>query len=105
MNEPASVRKLNREQRADLHYARRASWIRARLRSSDAACFGIASLSEPQRFHLCDGWTCTCPDFRFHGLSSLRMGRAGAHQPCSHVIAVQRVITESQAAIAESQRT
>ena len=100
--EPASVRKLNREQRADLHYAGRAGWLRVTVRQSGAQAFGIASLSDPTRIYLCNGDGCTCPDFRFHGLTNLRIGRDGHHQPCSHILAVTRVLNDAQATIAES---
>jgi len=108
--EPKALRKLNREQRAEVHYARRAGWLKVRVRGTGAEAFGIESLSDPNRFYLCDGERCTCPDYRFHGLSGLRIGRDGAHIPCSHLIAVQRFFLNDawwlapgdKAAIAES---
>ena len=84
--------RLTRDQRADLHYAERGQWLRVHLRERGTDCFGIASVSEPHRFYLCDGRSCTCPDYRFHGLSSVRIGHAGSHQPCSHMLAVLRVL-------------
>jgi predicted nucleic acid-binding Zn finger protein len=91
------VSKLTREQRADVHYARRAQWLHVTLRRQGTRAFGIASLSEPHRFYVCDGQACSCPDYRFHGLASVRIGHAGVHQPCSHVLAVQRVLEASPA--------
>jgi len=110
---------LTREQRAELHYQDRGQWLRLRVRHCTTQVFGIASLSNPQHYYLSDGTSCTCPDFRFHGLADVRMGQAGLHHPCSHVMAVRRVLElpavdlknvapehwKIQAAIAESQRT
>jgi len=84
--------RLTREQRAEVHYADRGQWLHVELKARGMSCFGIASLSDPQHVYLCDGYSCTCPDFRFHGLASVRIGQAGTHQPCSHVMAVQRVL-------------
>ena len=86
---------LNREQRAELHYQQRNQWLRVTFRKEGTFAFGIASLSEPNHFYVCDGLGCTCPDYRFHGLSSVRIGQGGSHQPCSHMLAVQRVLDVS----------
>lgn len=100
----SAERRLTREQRADLHYAGRARWLRVTLRRSGAQAFGIPSVKEPNTFYLCDGDGCTCPDFRFRGLSALRIGHAGDHLPCSHILAVKRVLNDAQAALAEAPR-
>lgn len=98
------MRRMNREQRAELHFNGRAQWIVVQLRTSGRQAFGIPSSGHPGKYHLCDGDGCTCPDYRFRGLSGLRIGHAGAHVPCSHILAVQRVLKAGQAAVAEPQR-
>jgi hypothetical protein len=93
--------RLSREQRAERHYAGRASWLRITLRRSGAQAFGIPSLHDPSKYHVCNGDGCTCADFRFRGLSAMRFGRGAEITPCSHMLAVQRALNDVQAAVAE----
>jgi len=96
--------KLSREQRAEAHWQTRERWLCATLRANGRQVYGIPSLSKPDAYHLCDGDGCSCADHRFRGLSGLRIGQAGVHLPCSHILAVQRVLKDAQAAVAEPQR-
>jgi predicted nucleic acid-binding Zn finger protein len=98
------VRKLNRQERADLHFSTRGTWIMATLRGSGKQVFGIPSLSDSSKYHLTDGDGCTCPDYRFRGLSGLRIGHGGAHVPCSHILAVQLLLCEPLPALTPAPR-
>jgi hypothetical protein len=63
-------------------------WLTCRTQFGDEA-YGIPSQSQPGRYYLVTGTTCDCPDFRRHGLSPARLGQAGEHRPCKHILAVR----------------
>lgn len=63
-------------------------WIVCRMPSGEDA-FGVPSQSEPGRYYLVTTTSCECEDFRRNGLSPERLGRAGEHRPCKHMLAVR----------------
>ena len=63
-------------------------WARCHFRDGQKA-FGVPSQCQPGRYYLVTCSTCDCQDFKRHGLSDVRLGMAGAHFPCKHVLAVR----------------
>jgi hypothetical protein len=51
--------------------------------------FGVPSQCDTGRYYLVTGSSCDCPDFRRNGLSPARLGAAGEHRPCKHILAVR----------------
>jgi SWIM zinc finger len=63
-------------------------WLRCRSHDGEVA-YGVPSQADPGRYYLVTHSSCDCPDFRRNGLSPARLGAAGEHRPCKHVLAVR----------------
>ncbi|GAC1314947.1 MAG: hypothetical protein NVSMB2_05310 [Chloroflexota bacterium] len=63
-------------------------WIVCRMPSGEDA-YGMPSQSDPERYYLVTASNCDCADFRRNGLSPERLGTAGEHRPCKHILAVR----------------
>lgn len=63
-------------------------WLKCHMRDGQKA-FGVPSQCQPGRYYLVTGSSCDCPDFRRNGLSGTRLGHAGEHRACKHVLAVR----------------
>lgn len=63
-------------------------WLRCHTVDGRKA-YGVPSQCQSGRFYLVDSQTCDCPDFKRNGLSGHRLGHAGEHRPCKHVLAVR----------------
>lgn len=63
-------------------------WARCHTRDGQKA-YGVPSQCHPGRYYLVTCSSCDCPDFRRRGLSGARVGQAGTHQVCKHVLAVR----------------
>jgi hypothetical protein len=63
-------------------------WLACRDRDGQVL-FGVPSQHHAGRYYLVSETSCDCPDFRRHGLSPARLGMAGTHQPCKHILAVR----------------
>ena len=65
-----------------------AQWLRCHTRDGRKA-YGVPSQCQPGRYYLVDLERCDCPDFQRNGLSGSRIGHAGVHAPCKHILAVR----------------
>lgn len=65
-----------------------AQWLKVRGRDGQKA-YGVPSACQPGRYYLVTNAECDCPDFQRNGLSTARLGHAGEHRPCKHVLAVR----------------
>ena len=65
-----------------------AHWIKCRTRDG-RKLYAVPSQSKPGVYHLTDAQSCDCQDFKRHGLSGARLGHAGEHRACKHVLAVR----------------
>lgn len=63
-------------------------WIKCRTRDGQTL-YAVPSQSKPGAYHLTDPQSCDCQDFKRHGLSGARLGHAGEHRACKHVLAVR----------------
>lgn len=68
--------------------ARAGQWLKCRTRDGQKA-YGIPSQGTVGCYYLVDLERCTCEDFKRNGLSHVRLGEAGFHGPCKHVLAVR----------------
>lgn len=70
--------------------ARAGQWLKCRT-TAGVETFGVPSQCEAKagRYYLVTADGCDCEDFKRHGLSTVRIGRAGLHGPCKHVMAVR----------------
>jgi hypothetical protein len=63
-------------------------WLRCRTRDGQTM-WGLPSNTDPDRYYLVTSATCECSDFRRNGLSRARLGVAGEHRACKHILAVR----------------
>lgn len=63
-------------------------WLKCRTTDGQKA-YGVPSQCTPGRYYLVTCSSCDCPDFQRHGLTGARIGRAGEHRVCKHVLAVR----------------
>ena len=63
-------------------------WLKCRSVDGQKA-FGVPSQCKASRYYLVTCSSCDCQDFRRNGLSGARLGHAGEHRPCKHVLAVR----------------
>jgi hypothetical protein len=63
-------------------------WLKGRNRDGQEV-YAIPSQADPGRYYIVTRSTCDCPDFRHNGLSPARLGAAGEHRACKHILAVR----------------
>jgi hypothetical protein len=63
-------------------------WLRCRAEDGRKA-YGVPSHCQAGRYYVVTRDNCDCPDFQRNGLSGSRIGHAGIHTPCKHVLAVR----------------
>ena len=51
--------------------------------------YGVPSQCQADRYYLVSCGTRDCPDFQRHGLSGMRIGHAGSHTRCKHLLTVR----------------
>jgi hypothetical protein len=82
--------------RARRLYHQRGQWLRVVARDNPRAQWvGIRSERNPDVIYFATRTSCTCPWWRTRGLGAPRIGFAGVHEPCKHVVAV-RMLWEEQ---------
>jgi predicted nucleic acid-binding Zn finger protein len=83
--------------RARRLYHKRGQWIGCRLIDDPTIQYlGIESEREPGKYYLANRTSCTCPWFRTRGLGTHRIGFAGEHSPCKHIIAVRMLFEDEE---------
>jgi hypothetical protein len=83
--------------RARRLYADRAQWLRIQSRVNPRrVALGIRSERDPNTVYLVTETSCTCPWWRSRGLGAHRVGFAGEHAPCKHVLAVRMMLQEAE---------
>jgi hypothetical protein len=63
-------------------------WLKCRTEDG-AKAYGVPSQCQAGRYYLVTCESCDCPDLQRNGLSGSRIGHAGIHTPCKHVLAVR----------------
>jgi hypothetical protein len=63
-------------------------WLKCCTRDGQKV-YGVPSQCNAGVYYLVDSQSCTCVDFKRHGLSGARIGRTGNHRVCKHVLAVR----------------
>src|SRR5258708_28796074 len=78
-------------------------WLRCQTADGQKA-FGVSSQCQAGRYYLVTCSNCDCTDFRRNGLSGLRLGHAGEHRPCKHILAVRLHCELAKAQLAQPKR-
>jgi len=66
----------------------RGQWLRCRSADGRKA-YGVPSQQTEGLYYLTTRNDCTCPDFKYNGLTPSRIGVGGAHFNCKHILAVR----------------
>lgn len=63
-------------------------WLKVSTQDGRRA-YGVPSQCQPGRYYLTTVEACDCADFRRYGLSTPRVGYAGEHHACKHILGVR----------------
>ena len=80
-DDPRTIRAVELAAEADL-------WLKGSNRAGEQI-YAIPSQSDSEHYYIVTRSSCDCPDFRNNGLSSTRLGAAGEHRACKHILAVR----------------
>jgi hypothetical protein len=78
-------------------------WLKCRTTGGQKG-YGLPSQRVVGRYYLANCQSCTCEDFRRHGLSADRLGVYGEHALCKHILAVRLVVELAKAPQAQPKR-